>query len=445
MQTTYEKIRVITYIFVLNCALIGVLSMPATAEDGCIIAKCHQGMLKGKNIHPAAEPCETCHQAEKTPHPRKNVKTFKLTQEVPALCAQCHAPFGSLPHVHEPVRGGMCTGCHNPHDSSEPKLLTQPVQELCLSCHPDKNQFKFVHGPAATGDCTTCHNPHESKNKALVIKAGAELCYSCHTDMQAEMKKKTVHPALEGGCTSCHNPHGSEEKKFFPAKGAALCYQCHPQVEEKLKTAKSVHPPIVSPKGCASCHAPHSSDAPGLLPKTGKDLCLDCHKGIIKKTDTVLHGPIKGGKCTPCHDPHGTPFDKLLTNNYTTDFYVSYDDSQFQFCFSCHNRDLLRNPTTSYATGFRDGDKNLHYLHVNRKDRGKSCKDCHVVHGGTKPKLLADQVLFGKWSMPIKFIKTETGGGCAPGCHQKYSYDRKTPGKEAIEPKAGDAGRRKNR
>jgi predicted CXXCH cytochrome family protein len=263
------------------------------------------------------------------------------------------------------------------------------------------------------------------------VKEGADLCFTCHIDMQGEIKKKVVHPALAGGCTSCHNPHGSPVKKFFSAEGAALCYQCHPKVEEKLKAAKSVHAPIKTARGCASCHAPHASDAPKLLSKTGKDLCLDCHKGLIKKDQTVLHGPIKDGKCTPCHDPHGTPYNKLLTNTYTTEFYITYTDSEFQFCFGCHNRDLLRNATTTYATGFRDGNKNLHFIHVNRKDRGKSCKACHVIHGGENPKLIAEKVAFGKWSLPLKFVKSETGGSCAPGCHKKYPYDRKTPGKEA--------------
>ncbi len=403
----------------------------AAVGEGCVTSKCHMGMLKTKNVHPAAEPCDTCHQAIAKEHPQKKAKTFKLTQEVPGLCAQCHPTYGTMKSLHSPVKDGMCTTCHNPHDSAEPKLLAQPMKELCASCHPDKSDFKFVHGPASTGDCTSCHNPHESKNKALTVKEGPALCFTCHIDMQDEIKKKVVHPALEGGCTSCHNPHGSSEKKFFPAEGAGLCYQCHPQIEEKLKSAKSVHPPIKTPKACASCHAAHASDAPKLLAKSGKDLCLDCHKGIITKKQTVLHGPIKDGKCTPCHDPHGTPYEKLLSNEYSTEFYVTYSDAEFKFCFSCHNRDLLRNPTTSYATGFRDGNKNLHYVHVNRKDRGKACKACHLVHGSENPKLIADKVPFGKWNLPLKFVKNETGGSCAPGCHQKYPYDRKTPGKEA--------------
>ena len=413
--------------------------------EGCVTVKCHQGMLKAKHIHPVAEPCDTCHKPVMTPHPQKNKLTFKLTQEVPKLCAQCHPPLGAMKNVHPPVKDGMCTTCHNPHESAEPKLLAQPIKELCASCHPDKIDYKFVHGPASTGDCTSCHFPHESNTARLLVTEGAALCFTCHIDMQGEIKKKVVHPALGGGCTSCHDPHGSAAKKFFSAEGAGLCYQCHPQVESKLKSAKSVHPPIKTERSCASCHAAHASDAPKLLPKSGKDLCLSCHKGFIKKEQTVLHGPIKDGNCTPCHDPHGTPYDKLLISGYTTEFYVTYSDKEFQFCFTCHNRDLLRNPTTTYATGFRDGNKNLHYIHVNRKDRGKSCKACHVIHGGENPKLIADKVLFGKWSLPLKFIKSETGGSCAPGCHRKYPYDRVTPGKEAEPEKTKEKEKEKTK
>jgi predicted CXXCH cytochrome family protein len=435
-------IPILTALFSLGLSL--AYGAPA-AEEGCVTAQCHAGMLKARNIHPGAKPCQSCHQTIEASHPQKKKKTFKLTEEIPGLCYQCHPRYGALKHIHPPVKDGMCSTCHNPHDSAEPKLLAQPARDLCASCHPDKIDFGYVHGPVAAGDCMSCHEPHESNTGRLLVKGGADLCYQCHVDLQQEFKKKFVHPAIKGGCTACHDPHGSAVKKFFTAGGAELCYQCHPQVGDKLKASKSIHPPIKTDRSCASCHAPHASDAPKLLPKSGKDLCLDCHKDFLKKAQTVLHGPINDGKCTPCHDPHGTPNDKLLVKPYSSEFYVSYTDTEFQLCFSCHNRDLLKYPTTSFATGFRDGDKNLHYIHVNRKDRGKRCKVCHVVHAGENPKLIADKVPFGKWNLPLKFVKTETGGSCAPGCHQAYPYDRKTPGKEMKPAQAPGTEKKKGR
>ena len=434
---TKKGLVILIVLALISVASLVILNTKAASEEGCVTGQCHSKMLKGKNVHPVAQSCENCHQSLETQHPQKNKKTFKLVQDVPQLCYMCHPPFGSKPNVHPPVKDGMCTSCHNPHDSDEPKLLVQPLKDLCLTCHGDKVNFKYVHGPASTGDCTTCHNPHESPNKNLVVKAGNDLCLTCHVDLQEEMKKKVIHPALVSGCTSCHNPHGSAFPKFLSAEGPNICFQCHPQIGEKIEKAKVVHAPVKSSKACASCHSPHASDGEKLLQASGKDLCLGCHKDIIKKNQTFLHGPIKDGKCTPCHDPHGSPNEKLLVKEFPEDIYVPYTENEYALCFSCHNRDLLRFPDTSFATGFRDGDRNLHFLHVNRKDKGRSCKACHVFHGSPLPKLIADKVPFGKWEYPLRYLKTETGGSCAPGCHKQYNYDRKKPGKapEPVTPK----------
>ena len=43
-------------------------------------------------------------------------------------------------------------------------------------------------------------------------------------------------------------------------------------------------------------------------------------------------------------------------------------------------------------------------------------------------KMMAETVLFGNWLMPINFRKTDTGGSCAPGCHEPQQYDRNARG-----------------
>jgi predicted CXXCH cytochrome family protein len=414
------------------------LDAAALASESCVTANCHPSMLKSKNIHPIAYTCDSCHQPTGEPHPQKGKKTFALMQEGSALCSMCHPNVGTKKNIHSPVKDGMCTTCHSPHESEEPKLLLQPTGSLCSMCHPDKMAHKYLHGPTAAGDCTACHAPHDSENKALILKDGAELCLTCHIDIQGEMKKKVVHSALLGGCTSCHSPHGSQFKKFFASEGDKLCFQCHPAIQEGIGKAKSLHAPIKTEKACASCHAPHASEGDNLLVKTEKDLCLDCHKGFIKKKQTVLHGPINEGKCSPCHNPHSSLHDKLLIKRYSTEDYIPYTDKEYELCFACHNREMFRFPETSFATGFRDGDKNLHFIHVNRKDKGRNCKLCHAIHGGALPKLIADTVSFGKWQLPLKFIKTDTGGSCTPGCHRQFHYDRKTPGKAPEIEKAAD-------
>jgi predicted CXXCH cytochrome family protein len=197
-----------------------------------------------------------------------------------------------------------------------------------------------------------------------------------------------------------------------------------------------IHAAVKSDKGCASCHSSHASDNAKLLLSPEKDTCLSCHKAIVTAGMTALHGPVAEGKCTPCHDPHGGENAKLLVAGFPRDAYVPYSDKAYALCFSCHKRDLVQYADTSFATGFRDGERNLHFLHVNNQQKGRSCKLCHSLHGGSSPKLMAESVPFGAWSLPLKFVKTETGGSCSPGCHKMQSYDRKSPGKkpEAAKP-----------
>lgn len=399
----------------------------APAQQTCAAAGCHDTLVKGASIHAATDSCDGCHESVATPHPQKGKKTFKLAAQQPELCASCHEAFGKKAHVHAPVKDG-CTTCHDPHASKEPKLLTAPLKDLCSSCHADHVEFKVVHGPVSAGACTACHTPHESALKGLLLKQGDALCMGCHLDVQEGLKKKHVHAAVESGCTSCHNPHGSANPKLLAEAGAALCFQCHGEVAEKVQKGAVVHAAVTSGKGCASCHSPHAADQAKLLLSPEKELCLGCHKTVLTKNMTVLHGPIADGQCTPCHDPHGGPNSRLLIRRFSSEPYLPYSDKEYELCFACHNRDLLRFPDTSFATGFRDGDRNLHYLHVNNKLKGRSCQLCHAIHGGENAALIAEKVTFGQWSLPLKFVKTDSGGSCAPGCHKPAAYARKGSG-----------------
>jgi predicted CXXCH cytochrome family protein len=417
-------------------------SRDAVAQESCVSAQCHATLLNARNVHPPTETCDTCHESVATPHPQKGRKTFKLAQEPPGLCANCHEPFGKKKNIHPPAKEGMCTTCHNPHASDQPKLLAQPLKELCQSCHEAQTSAKYGHGPVAAGECTVCHAPHESDQQSLLLKPGEEwMCFSCHLDLQELLKKKNVHPALSGGCTSCHNPHGAAHPKLLAEEGAQLCFQCHDPIAAKVAKSPVVHGAVKDPKSCASCHSPHASDNAKLLLKPEKETCLGCHASVLTRDMTMFHGPINQGMCTPCHDPHGSQNARLLVKEFPAGIYVPYTDTEFALCFSCHKRDLLQYPDTSFATNFRDGERNLHYLHVNNKQKGRSCVLCHNLHGSRSPKLIAESVPFGKWNLPLKFVKNPTGGSCAPGCHRQQAYDRQSPVKKLAVPKPAGTGR----
>ncbi|PLX46332.1 MAG: cytochrome C, partial [Deltaproteobacteria bacterium] len=70
----------------------------------------------------------------------------------------------------------------------------------------------------------------------------------------------------------------------------------------------------------------------------------------------------------------------------------------------------------------------LHYLHVNKDPKGRSCKACHEVHAGNQDKHIRKEVPFGaKWKLPVNYTKTDTGGNCVVGCHKPKDYDRENP------------------
>ncbi len=95
---------------------------------------------------------------------------------------------------------------------------------------------------------------------------------------------------------------------------------------------------------CVSCH-----DRPGdgYAVRGQKDmLCYRCHDR--QDTGKVVHGPLGGGDCTACHDPHGS---------MNVAFTVAPTE---RLCVSCHDQESSKE-------------------HL-RKARGRRCTECHNPH-----------------------------------------------------------------
>ena len=136
------------------------------------------------------------------------------------------------------------------------------------------------------------------------------------------------------------------------------------------------------------------------------------------------HGPVADGDCVACHDPHASPNFRVLKERYPRRYYAPFSFRSYGLCFTCHDKPFILNEETDWLTGFRDGHRNLHFLHVNRKEKGRKCTNCHDIHASIKPKHIRETSVFGTWEMELLFEKTETGGSCDPGCHEQRSYDR---------------------
>lgn len=437
-------------------ALWSSLALPSLVHaETCITATCHAnlGAFKEKHAPVAKGECLACHVRKSAEHPVKGGKSFALAAKGGALCAMCHKGIGKLRYVHVPVREGDCLSCHNPHGASKRNLIEvgDDQNKMCLPCHDGlPTTERYLHGPFSSGECTTCHSPHDSDERFLLKKKEKELCFTCHSEFPIEMQKAGyIHPPVkEKPCASCHNPHGSSAPHILKQKLPDLCIKCHQSMGRKLKLLKTPHKPVVEGKLCRNCHSSHFSKGRGLLPEDRKGLCLGCHntenlgnpplRNIAKELagKKSLHGPIQKGSCSGCHDPHGSNFSKGLLEKYPEGTYAPFADESYDLCLKCHKKNLLRFADTSIYTEFRNGKRNLHYVHVADRVKGHTCRACHEIHASNGAKLISEEgVPFGQWKILLHFEKTATGGSCAPGCHRRYAYDRDKPVDYSVAPR----------
>ncbi len=201
-----------------------------------------------------------------------------------------------------------------------------------------------------------------------------------------------------------------------------------------------MHGAVTSEEGCTACHTGHGGLLPKLLAEPLMNLCLSCHAEPMDASDgrrltgmaALLrdnpehHGPVRRADCSACHDPHAAPHFSLLELEYPDTFYAPFDLDVYKLCFSCHFMEMVTIRAGTGVTGFRDGDRNLHYVHVNKPEKGRTCRACHEVHASKRPFHIREAVPFGPggWAIDINFVALPDGGTCAPGCHEAQTYRR---------------------
>lgn len=222
-----------------------------------------------------------------------------------------------------------------------------------------------------------------------------------------------------------------------------LCVSCHEDIAHTIDTAKTQHGAITSEGACLNCHDPHASDYPRLLKNDVSSLCFQCHDKEIELEDGVkltnmkalietgssLHGAIAEDNCVACHEIHGGSNRRLLVREYADALYYPFQESAYALCFGCHDKALVTLKKTTTATAFRNGSTNLHYVHVNRDKKGRTCHVCHDSHASDRDRHIHDTVPFGPggWELPIGFERIGDGGRCASGCHASFLYSRTDP------------------
>ncbi len=370
---------------------------------GVVCLECHtdiEALLKKPVVHtPVREKnCVGCHN----PHASEFDKL--LSAKGSEVCTRCHADVvpAAAKSAHAPVRDQGCSECHVAHAGEHKNNLKEPPRALCGRCHATlvaaAEKARFQHKPVKSGGCAVCHDPHGSARAGHLLKDPVPaLCAKCHaTTNQTFVRKHLGYPVAKAECTSCHDPHGSDQKGILnqsvhppmakgmcgqchqaassdtplatKRQGNELCRSCHLKVLDKIGAQNRQHSPVLAGKGCLNCHSPHASSGEHLVRGNMVVVCGNCHADTVARHERspTAHPPVRDGKCTSCHSPHGGN-DPLLFKQADT----------LELCGACHN--WQKHATHPIGPDKRD-PRNANLT--------LTCLSCHRAHGTEYAKLI---------------------------------------------------------
>ena len=257
-----------------------------------------------------------------------------------ASCLDCHKKMAA-PFL-ESAKGQQLMG----------RPRTEHEKKGCESCHGPSKQHANS-GGEERGDMIV----YSRKSPTPVTERNA-ICLQCHQKTARTLWKGSAHEARNVACTDCHvvMHHESERGALKKSSVAATCGSCHQQKVAAIQ--KNSHMPLGEQKmECTSCHNPHGSPNEKLLIKSSvSETCYQCHQ---EKRGPFLwqHIPV-AESCANCHDSHGSNKEKMLKL------------SRPRLCQQCH-------PTGHGGPVARATDAAAVRFTYN-----KSCSNCHVnIHG----------------------------------------------------------------
>ncbi|SYZ73035.1 putative Decaheme c-type cytochrome, DmsE family [Candidatus Zixiibacteriota bacterium] len=222
--------------------------------------------------------------------------------------------------------GVGCIGCHdgwekhldNPSAETITNIgaLTPDKQaELCRRCHVAVHQAGMAsadpHLRAGLG-CFDCHSIHGNHNPGLVKDGDENFCATCHANVAREFKQRSAHPLNSGNirCTDCHKMSDLKD----PSLAVGMDWPCQNCHGDKAGPFIYEHPVVykhaVNGGGCTECHNPHGSPNDRLLAQPDNGTCLQCH-GIPPLHRTMHSGLGSRFACVFCHsDIHGSNTNK---------------------------------------------------------------------------------------------------------------------------------------
>jgi len=205
------------------------------------------------------------------------------------------------------------------------------------------------------------------KGNLKVESVSAEIFFNPLGDrslVPTGFRATTLHtPENEKICALCHiiSPGGNP-----PPNAPSPCATCH----RKLLQVRYPHEPVTN-LTCSYCHTKTDNPRYGLT-RRDTALCYDCHadKADDIKKFAFPHGPVAGGMCELCHDPHGTDFPAFMRRPVN------------ELCLSCHEKIGKGEHVVKGSVGKGHPLSGVKDISDKRKGKELSCVSCHNPHGG---------------------------------------------------------------
>lgn len=397
----------------------------------------------------SVEDCNICHEFDvgfyENPDPGYNLRWVKRQIEWPPGSGIFHnvkftkfsdsdpSPDGTLADGNDGLLDGACEVCHTQtsYHTNTGDGTDHYDANNCTACHPHfTDDVLNYFSPTFVGGQS--HFTHFEDPKGPML--GTDACFTaCHLSSSDFKKFKDNQPVeTTNVCNACHSAGGSFNGvgDMDPGNPNSVAYGA------KYNWEDGIYEPAVDPElwpsrlkagkenWCAGCHDNGSSvvksvSAPNVM-----------GNNVTYGYNVTGHGrdSLNYKKCGDCHDLTAVHTDtnsrtySASLSNYQSGYrlktemaiprFMQYGPSAFRLCLDCHRYTDIVGP----ASDFRQGDKNLHEIHVGEGLRGiiawdsdwetpasavcsedecadsaMSCTACHNVHGS--PCLLGSSIV----------------------------------------------------
>lgn len=218
-----------------------------------------------------------------------------------------------------------------------------------------------------------CQRCHSENSMAQTQSADSSYCASCHGRLSHA--RGMASKMADKDCAFCHTKNGdSRTERIIRKPPYEKCYSCH---LDKIKSfnLEYVHGPVAG-GSCAVCHDPHGSGFEYSLKNAEEILCFSCHSFTSEvKNLPQQHPPFANGKCGRCHDPHATANRWVLVKSSET------------VCLECHDPEGSGMEFHRHPFNVEPKRPLVQKLELSKQGR-LECLSCHNPHASESEHLL---------------------------------------------------------